>query len=73
MHWHELFFNLFMILRYSSSTIDALEMMDDDKIDLDLIATLIRYIALEEEVSFSLFSRYYSPFHLPVTMGAFQP
>ncbi|KAM3834604.1 ATP-dependent DNA/RNA helicase DHX36 isoform 2-T2 [Vipera latastei] len=35
--------------RYSETTIDALEMMDDDKIDLDLIAALIRYIALEEE------------------------
>uniref|UniRef100_A0A8D0B798 ATP-dependent DNA/RNA helicase DHX36 n=1 Tax=Salvator merianae TaxID=96440 RepID=A0A8D0B798_SALMN len=35
--------------RYSESTIDALEMIDDDKIDLDLIATLIRYIVLEEE------------------------
>ncbi|XP_044288660.1 ATP-dependent DNA/RNA helicase DHX36 [Varanus komodoensis] len=35
--------------RYSESTIDALEMMDDDKIDLDLIAALIRYIVLEEE------------------------
>ncbi|NWZ70812.1 DHX36 helicase, partial [Acrocephalus arundinaceus] len=35
--------------RYSASTIDALEMMDDDKVDLDLIAALIRYIVLEEE------------------------
>ncbi|XP_026557436.1 ATP-dependent RNA helicase DHX36 [Pseudonaja textilis] len=35
--------------RYSEATIDALEMIDDDKIDLDLIAALIRYIALEEE------------------------
>ncbi|XP_034295065.1 ATP-dependent DNA/RNA helicase DHX36 [Pantherophis guttatus] len=35
--------------RYSESTIDALEMIDDDKIDLDLIAALIRYISLEEE------------------------
>uniref|UniRef100_A0A8C3T5K3 ATP-dependent DNA/RNA helicase DHX36 n=1 Tax=Chelydra serpentina TaxID=8475 RepID=A0A8C3T5K3_CHESE len=35
--------------RYSASTIDALEMMDDDKIDLDLIAALIRHIVLEEE------------------------
>ncbi|NWH73734.1 DHX36 helicase, partial [Piaya cayana] len=34
---------------YSASTIDALEMMDDDKVDLDLIAALIRYIVLEEE------------------------
>ncbi|KAL7990926.1 hypothetical protein Chor_014356 [Crotalus horridus] len=36
--------------RYSETTIDALEMMDDDKIDLVLIAALIRYISLEEEV-----------------------
>ncbi|XP_060623657.2 ATP-dependent DNA/RNA helicase DHX36 isoform X1 [Anolis sagrei] len=35
--------------RYSESTIDALEMMDDDKIDLNLVAALIKYIALEEE------------------------
>lgn len=27
-------------------------MMDDDKVDLNLIAALIRYIVLEEEVSF---------------------
>lgn len=30
-------------------------MMDDDKVDLNLIAALIRYIVLEEEVSFVLF------------------
>lgn len=42
------------VYRYSTSTIAALESMDDDKIDLDLIAVLIRYIALEEEVSFCL-------------------
>ncbi|XP_071422865.1 ATP-dependent DNA/RNA helicase DHX36 isoform X2 [Pithys albifrons albifrons] len=36
-------------LRYSASTIDALEMMDDDKVDLNLIAALIRHIVLEEE------------------------
>ncbi|XP_071422863.1 ATP-dependent DNA/RNA helicase DHX36 isoform X1 [Pithys albifrons albifrons] len=35
--------------RYSASTIDALEMMDDDKVDLNLIAALIRHIVLEEE------------------------
>ncbi|XP_048362008.1 ATP-dependent DNA/RNA helicase DHX36 [Sphaerodactylus townsendi] len=35
--------------RYSESTIEALGMMDDDKVDLDLIAALIRYISLEEE------------------------
>ncbi|NXE95347.1 DHX36 helicase, partial [Menura novaehollandiae] len=35
--------------RYSASTIDALEMMDDDKVDLDLIAALIKHIVLEEE------------------------
>lgn len=38
--------------RYSAGTIDALEMMDDDKVDLDLIAALIRHIVLEEEVPF---------------------
>lgn len=40
----------FSCCRYSPSTIDALEMMDDDKVDLDLIAALIRHIVLEEEV-----------------------
>ncbi|XP_031974931.1 ATP-dependent DNA/RNA helicase DHX36 isoform X1 [Corvus kubaryi] len=35
--------------RYSASTIDALEMMDDDKVDLDLVAALIKHIVLEEE------------------------
>uniref|UniRef100_A0A8D0L149 ATP-dependent DNA/RNA helicase DHX36 n=1 Tax=Sphenodon punctatus TaxID=8508 RepID=A0A8D0L149_SPHPU len=35
--------------RYSAGTIDALEMMDDDKIDLDLIVALIRHIVLEKE------------------------
>ncbi|NXQ17287.1 DHX36 helicase, partial [Peucedramus taeniatus] len=35
--------------RYSASTISALEMMDDDKVDLDLVAALIRHIVLEEE------------------------
>ncbi|XP_021149830.2 ATP-dependent DNA/RNA helicase DHX36 isoform X1 [Columba livia] len=35
--------------RYSAGTIGALEMMDDDKVDLDLIAALIRHIVLEEE------------------------
>ncbi|NXI19771.1 DHX36 helicase, partial [Irena cyanogastra] len=35
--------------RYSASTINALEMMDDDKVDLDLVAALIRHIVLEEE------------------------
>lgn len=29
-------------------------MMDDDKVDLNLIAALIRYIVLKEEVSFVL-------------------
>lgn len=55
-----------MISRYSETTIDALEMMDDDKIDLDLIAALIRYIALEEEVSFLLASRMTCLFYLVV-------
>ncbi|KAH0504983.1 ATP-dependent RNA helicase DHX36 [Microtus ochrogaster] len=36
--------------RYSASTVDVLERMDDDKVDLNLIAALIRYIVLEEEV-----------------------
>ncbi|XP_005393115.1 PREDICTED: ATP-dependent RNA helicase DHX36 isoform X1 [Chinchilla lanigera] len=35
--------------RYSATTVDVLEMMDDDKVDLNLIAALIRYIVLEEE------------------------
>lgn len=43
---------LFNFDRYSASTVDVLEMMDDDKVDLNLIAALIRYIVLEEEVSF---------------------
>lgn len=30
-------------------------MMDDEKVDLNLIAALIRYIVLEEEVSFVFF------------------
>lgn len=40
----------FPCCRYSASTIDALEMMDDDKVDLDLVAALIKHIVLEEEV-----------------------
>lgn len=43
---------LFDFDRYSASTVDVMEMMDDDKVDLNLIAALIRYIVLEEEVSF---------------------
>ncbi|NXQ56559.1 DHX36 helicase, partial [Anthoscopus minutus] len=35
--------------RYSASTVSALEMMDDDKVDLDLVAALIRHIVLQEE------------------------
>lgn len=31
-------------------------MMDDDKVDLDLIAALIRHIVLEEEVCFCVVS-----------------
>ncbi|EPY80439.1 hypothetical protein CB1_000830002 [Camelus ferus] len=34
---------------YSASTVDVMEMMDDDKVDLNLIAALIRYIVLQEE------------------------
>lgn len=38
--------------RYSDTTIEALEILDrDEKIDLDLILALIRYIVLNEEVS----------------------
>ncbi|MEE6501081.1 hypothetical protein FKM82_004056 [Ascaphus truei] len=35
--------------RYSASTIDALELIDDEKVDLDLIAELIRHIVLKGE------------------------
>uniref|UniRef100_A0A8C9IIY6 ATP-dependent DNA/RNA helicase DHX36 n=1 Tax=Piliocolobus tephrosceles TaxID=591936 RepID=A0A8C9IIY6_9PRIM len=35
--------------RYSANTVDVIEMMDDDKVDLNLIVALIRYIVLEEE------------------------
>lgn len=42
--------------RYSASTVDVMKMMDDDKVDLNLIAALIRHIVLEEEVSFLCFS-----------------
>uniref|UniRef100_A0A6Q2YW51 ATP-dependent DNA/RNA helicase DHX36 n=1 Tax=Esox lucius TaxID=8010 RepID=A0A6Q2YW51_ESOLU len=38
------------MLRYSDSTIEVLEMMDDDdKIDLELVVQLIRHIVLSEE------------------------
>lgn len=40
-----------LICRYSDDTISALEMFDDEKIDLDLILALIRHIVLNEEVS----------------------
>lgn len=41
-----------MIGRYSDSTIDTLEMMDDDeKINLELIVGLIRHIVMKEDVS----------------------
>lgn len=50
----------FNACRYSASTIDALEMMDDDKVDLDLIAALIRHIVLEEEVHFCLLSSHFN-------------
>lgn len=46
---------LFNFDRYSASTVDVLEMMDDEKVDLNLIAALIRHIVLEEEVSFLFF------------------
>ncbi|KAM8954331.1 ATP-dependent DNA/RNA helicase DHX36 [Pelodytes ibericus] len=35
--------------RYSASTIDALELVDDEKVDLDLIAELIKHIVLKGE------------------------
>lgn len=44
-------FMTFNFDRYSASTIDVIEMIDDEKVDLNLIAALIRYIVLEEEVS----------------------
>ena len=41
-----------MIGRFSDSTIDVMEMMDDDdKIDLELIVELIRHIVMKEDVS----------------------
>lgn len=46
-----------MIGRYSDSTIDTLEMMDDDeKINLELIVGLIRHIVMKEDVSAFLVS-----------------
>lgn len=47
-------YTIFIIFfyRYSDNTIATLEMLDyDDKIDLDLIVTLIRHIVLNEPVS----------------------
>ncbi len=41
-----------MIGRYSDSTINALEMMDDDdKINLEFIVALIRHLVMKEDVS----------------------
>lgn len=41
-----------MFYRYSDDTIETVEMLDsDDKIDLELIASLIRQIVLNEGVS----------------------
>ncbi|XP_013768598.1 ATP-dependent DNA/RNA helicase DHX36 [Pundamilia nyererei] len=41
---------------YSDTTIEALEILDrDEKIDLDLILALIRYIVLNEEVSLTFY------------------
>lgn len=41
-----------MFYRYSDDTIEAVETLDsDDKIDLELIASLIRQIVLNEGVS----------------------
>lgn len=43
---------MWMFHRYSDDTIEAVEMLDsDDKIDLELIALLIRQIVLNEGVS----------------------
>lgn len=43
---------LSLFYRYSDSTIEAVEMLDnDEKIDLELILALIRYIVLNEGVS----------------------
>ena len=43
---------LTVIGRFSDSTIDVMEMMDDDdKIDLELIVELIRHIVMKEDVS----------------------
>ncbi|KAI2653722.1 ATP-dependent DNA/RNA helicase DHX36 [Labeo rohita] len=45
-------FNRTLRDRYSDSTIDTLEMMDDDdKINLELIVALIRHIVMKEDVS----------------------
>ncbi len=45
-----------MFYRYSDSTIEAVEMLDnDDKIDLQLILALIRHIVLNDEVSLTLY------------------
>ncbi|KAM9316510.1 ATP-dependent DNA/RNA helicase DHX36 [Gastrophryne carolinensis] len=38
-----------LLEKYSQSTIDTLEAMDDEKVDIDLIAELIRHIVLKEE------------------------
>lgn len=44
----------FVLCRYSDDTIRAVEMLDsEEKIDLDLIVSLIRHIVLNEEVSLS--------------------
>lgn len=43
--------------RYSDSTIETVEMLDnDDKIDLELILALIRHIVLNDQVSLALCS-----------------
>jgi len=48
---------LSVIGRYSDSTIDTLQMMDDDeKINLELIVGLIRHIVMKEDVSAFLVS-----------------
>jgi len=48
-----------MFYRYSSSTVEALEMLDsDEKIDLNLIVALIRHIVFNDEVSVTLCLRF---------------
>lgn len=62
-----------MFCRYSDDTIRAVEMLDsDEKIDLDLIVSLIRHIVLNEDVSRRLrgcFRLWFSWESRPVRLG----